>query len=382
MATGDIGEVGDTLKFEDVNAMYPSIVRVADDMCAIAYNGELNDGWLQTVEITGVGEGGVTAKASKEFDEVNCWNCKIVHITGDIFAVAYRGVDDDGWLQTVEITSAGGISLEGMASKEFDALNCDLPDIAHCAGDVYAICYEGNLAHPHINTVTINAAGGITCDAEDAEEIKDVTASENKILKIGETDKYVTLQARANEVWLQTVQIYDSGEIADVEVHELKIDDTDGTGPDLVHVTGNLFAVSYPGPGGDGFLKTVTVSDAGIISVAGMDTMEFDEADCDGSAMAAVSANVYAICYLTTYSYCWLKTVTINDDGSIDDTKIDEQQITAAATRTPKIVFLSGDIYAIAHRDDYIKGFVSAVDIETPEPPPPGAQHLMMMGVG
>ena len=79
-----------------------------------------------------------------EFDSVKGKTPRIIPISGDIYAIAYAGDGDLGWLKTVEIASDGTITDPGMDELEFDAVQGKTPSIVPVSGDIYAIAYSGN----------------------------------------------------------------------------------------------------------------------------------------------------------------------------------------------------------------------------------------------
>ena len=71
------------------------------------------DGFLKTIEIATNGQITDTAIDSLEYDITDGITSSIVHISGDVFAIAYQGNGDDGFLATVSISSG----LANIASK-------------------------------------------------------------------------------------------------------------------------------------------------------------------------------------------------------------------------------------------------------------------------
>lgn len=79
---------------------------------------------------------------------------QIVHIAGNIYAIAYMGPGDDGWLSTVSI-SDDGLTLSLASSIEFDTVDGRNPRIIHIAGNIYAIAYTGPGWHGWLKTIGI-----------------------------------------------------------------------------------------------------------------------------------------------------------------------------------------------------------------------------------
>ena len=83
----------------------------------------------------------------------------IIHISGDVYAVAYAADGDDGWLVTVTIATNGQITNSVIDTFGFDAVSGKDSSIISIADDVYAIANEGNGSDGFLVTVTIATDG-------------------------------------------------------------------------------------------------------------------------------------------------------------------------------------------------------------------------------
>ena len=59
---------------------------------------------------------------SLEFDPVKGKTPSMIHVSGDIYAIAYSGDGDHGFLKTVKITSNGQIDDTVLDTLEFDVV--------------------------------------------------------------------------------------------------------------------------------------------------------------------------------------------------------------------------------------------------------------------
>ena len=165
MAEGDIGAVIDTLEFDPVLGAFADIINISGNVYALAYLGPDLDGWLATVTIESDGQIGAAVIDTLEFDPVEGRGPRILHISGNVYAIAYEGPDGDGWLATVTIESDGQIGAAVIDTLEFDPVDCTAPYIIHISGDVYAITYSstglaGFLKTVDIGTVVLPASRG------------------------------------------------------------------------------------------------------------------------------------------------------------------------------------------------------------------------------
>ncbi|GAJ14229.1 unnamed protein product, partial [marine sediment metagenome] len=192
------------LEFDPVRGINPDTIHVDGDVYAIAYSGPDYDGFLKTVSISSDGSIGAVID-TLEFDPVLCHETDIIHVAGDVYAIAYRGPDQHGFLKTVSISSAGSIGAV-IATLEFDPFSCTNPHIIHVAGDGYAIAYQG----------------------------------------------------LGSDGWLNTVSISDDGSIGAV-IATLEFDPVYASGPHIIHMSGDVYAIAYSGPDSDGWLKTIEI---------------------------------------------------------------------------------------------------------------------------
>jgi hypothetical protein len=102
---------------------------------------------------------------SYEFDSSDGKDVKIVHVSGDIYVIAYKGTGNHGILKTVNINSTGTITAPSSVtndSYEFDGTKGEQPDIIKVDSDTYAIAYRDNAKDGILKTVTIGSDGEIT----------------------------------------------------------------------------------------------------------------------------------------------------------------------------------------------------------------------------
>jgi hypothetical protein len=223
----------DTLEYETEKGLTPKIVPVSGDVYAIAYNRsegkDKNYGTLTTVEISSSGDIADTVIDTFDFDNIKCQDPDVIAIAGDIYAIAYAGDGDDGFLKTVEILSSGNITDTPIETLEFDTLKGKTPDIVNVSGDIYAIVY---------------ASDGGGEDPDDG--------------------------------YLKTVEIDTNGQINDTVIDTLEFDPENCSTPEIIPVSGDIYAIVYAGDGDDGFLKTVEIASNGLITNTVIDTLEFD----------------------------------------------------------------------------------------------------------
>jgi hypothetical protein len=158
-ADGDIGygEI-DTINF-DYPCYEPVITNIYNDIFGIVYRGNGNDGFIKTVGIAAGGDIGNSVIDTREFADNNCYELRITHVAEDVYAVVYRGQGNDGYLKTVSIAADGDIGDALIDSFEFETSNCYEPNIINVSGGIFAIAYRGPSNDGFVKTVEISSAG-------------------------------------------------------------------------------------------------------------------------------------------------------------------------------------------------------------------------------
>ena len=79
-----------------------------------------------------------------EHNSGNATHNSMIHISGDVYAIAYEGSNNKGTIQTISITSAGGVTNSSyIASEEHDDNNGEYNQLVHLAGTKYVLFYRG-----------------------------------------------------------------------------------------------------------------------------------------------------------------------------------------------------------------------------------------------
>jgi len=352
----------DTLEFDTDEGKVPDIIQVSSDIYAIAYQ-RYSAGFLKTVEISSAGAITDAVIDTLNFDTIRGISPDIIHISGDIYAVAYMGNKDDGYLKTVEISSAGAITDTVVDTLEFDTTKGAAPDLIHVSGDIYAVAYQGDKDDGYLKTVEISSAGAITDTVVDTLEFDTTKGMVPDLIHVSGDIYAITYQGDKDDGYLKTVEISSAGAITDTVVDTLEFDTIQGMAPDLIHVSGDIYAIAYLGVNDDGYLKTVEISSAGAITDTVVDTLEFDTVQGMAPDLIHISGDIFAIAYQGDKDDGYLKTVEISSAGAITDTVIDTLEFDTASGWEPDIIHIGGDIYAVAYQGDGDDGFLKTVNI-------------------
>ena len=436
---GEIEDVViDSLEFEWLeNGLEPSIICVNNDVYAIAYTGKGGDGILKTITIENSGNipNDDLVINAHELGIFNCYESNVLHISGEIYAIAYRGLNDGGWIKTVRMADNGSITntfidtftiepgrlsrigYSGQYGNQYDDFCYHLnfthvsgniyaivyygpgwdlwvktveildtgeisflfeyyhqgdyispsgygsyPNIIHVSGDVYAIAYKGyeedggaDYWNGKLKTISIDSGNGDISNIDDYrfEGPSDDGIYDPDIILVNwdeANDGGVFAIAYENrsgkKAVLATVNISDQGIIIPSVISTLTFDYLD---PGIIHVNGSFYAIAYRGFRYDGWLKTVEIADNGSINQDIVDELEFDDLNCLDPNIIQLTGRVFAVIYEGDGHDGWLKTFRIGEDGDITDTVDDDKEFTDDRTCGPEIIHVFNDVYAIVY---------------------------------
>ena len=303
--------------------------------------------------------------STETFDAVVGMQPDLIHISGDIFAVAYQGVGVDGFVKTIEVTSAGTFVNTNVDSFEFDTSNTVHPNIIHISGNVYAIAYEGTLNDGFIKTITIDTSGNITKTAIDTLEFDLGQALNVSLFNISGNVYAVAYRGPGNDGFIKTIEIDTSGNITDVVIDTLEFDTSSTAFPEIIHISGNIYAIAYEGVDADGFIKTVEIDTSGNITDTVIDILEFDTSDGQEPQIRRVSGNIYMVVYGGLSNAGFIKTIEIDTAGNITDTVIDTLEYDTISGLEPDIIPVVGDVFASIYQGQNSDGFIKTFDVDS-----------------
>jgi len=364
VAAGDIGPVIGTGIFDATVGTTPSIVHVSGDVYAIAYRGPGADGWLRTITINSAGNITILPH-TLEFDAASGYAPRIIHVTGDIFAITYWQLTlDNGIVRTVPIDSAGNIGAV-MNTLTFDAVRGRDPDIVHVSGEVYAIAYNGAGDRGLLCTISIDNAGNIAFKATLTFDNTVGSGHTPDIIHISGDVYAIVYTDEADRGIVCTVTIDSAGNIAAAAERQY-----DGFSNDqrIVHVAGDVYAIAYTfftGVINIGRVSTVSIDDAGNIGVSVIGSFDFDVTKGINPNIIHISGNIFGIAYRGVDDDGYLITLTISEDGTTIALTGSSLEFDEVFTDFPQLIHI-GDVYAIAYTGPGVPslGYVKTIDIE------------------
>ena len=335
----------ETQKYSNLPHGYESdIIHISNDVYAIACRGDSpHPGKLDTLTISSDGKISDNVIDELTFDR-RCWNPNIVHVSDNIYAIAYTGTQEqDGFVKTVWIEADGQIGNSVNDTLEFDTSYCFEPNIIHVSGDFFAVAYRGPDNDGFLKTISIDT---------------------------------------------------NNGQIADSVIDYWEFDEDDCYNPDLLNISEGVFAVVYSGPGINpnnfGILKTFIIAPNGQIpdSNPTLYALQFDNIDCNEPDIIHVSDYNYALVYNR-------ETGSINPKGVVIELTISSNgdSVTYSGIpllyplpteihgkcQSPKIILISPRIYAVVYRSMTSQP-LQLTTIRSRDPTPPWYRGIFKFG--
>ncbi|MBN2602607.1 MAG: type IV pilin [Candidatus Thermoplasmatota archaeon] len=354
----------------------PDVIHIDGEIYAIVFRGLYNDGYLRTITISDTGEINDTIIDTFEFETDSCFEPKIIHVGGDIFAIVYSGPGDDGYVKTVEIDDYGNITGNVIDYLEFDTSYCVHPEIVHVFSSIYAIAYTGPGNDGFVTTVEINADGSISDTIIKSFEFETSYCITPYMLHINSDFYAIAHRGPSDDGFLKTIEIATDGQISDIlfataeTTSKLEFDTSKCTFPKIIHIENDVYAICYSGDSEDGWIKTVRISGGGLISTSIIDSYEFETSYAYPSDIVNVDTDIYAIVYRGPGYDGYIKTIRIGPAGDIIDWVDDALEFETSDTYEPDMIQINGTIFAVAYgKDSVYDGYVKTIKITPKETP-------------
>jgi hypothetical protein len=354
----------DSLEFDVEDGKQPNIINIFENIYAIAYTGKDDDGFIKTIEISNLGNISETIIDSFEFDVEKGGEPDIINISGDIYAVAYRGKDDDGFIKTIEISQIGYINNTVIDAFEYDTVKAYEPAIINISQNFYAIAYKGDGDDGWLKTIEININGIINNTVIDSAEFDIDKGKEPCIINVIGDTYAIAIRGDGDDGWLKTLEINQNGNIISPIIESFEFDVNKCIEPKIIKISSDKYGIIYEGDGDTGILKTIEINTDGVITDNVIDTLIYDTEKGNSPDIIHINNNKYGIVYQGDHDYGMLKTIEIISNGEISDTIIDTLEFDTNKGLEPEIIHVTGDIYAIAYKGDGDDGWVKTIEIK------------------
>ncbi len=236
-------------------------------------------GYLGTINITNTGEIIENESTSSSYldlfnFESSCRTPKIIQVSAinGIIAIVYTkpSTGNQLYIKTVQIFNDGRINKTAINTRVLDAGLSSQPDIIHRTNNVYAIVYSLTAANTGV-LISLNISNvGVISPVNKKLNFTDIMMEPEIIKVVDSFNNYVIVyNCVGDDGGLRTVKITNTGILSDISFH-VWFDDDDGGSPEIIHVHDDIYALVYAGPilRQNGILKTIEITPAGDITLS------------------------------------------------------------------------------------------------------------------
>jgi len=287
------------------------IVKISTGVCAIVYSMAGTHGKVETIAIDSDGLIDNTPIDDLEFETTWCTKPKIIHVVGIYYAISYADADGDGKLVTVSISDAGEISNTIIDFFVYDTVFAAITNIIKLSDDLVAITLTDTDTDGLIYTIGIDAVGLIAEPVKDRVEFETDFAQRINLVQLGDACVAIVYQGPGADGWMKTFAIDAAGLITEPAEDSEEFDEGYADWPHIIHISGNVYAIIYEGVAERGWIRTFTIALDGQITDTPIDEFVFDAADGLKSHVLHISGDVYVITYTNDAGIGLMKTVDI-----------------------------------------------------------------------
>lgn len=381
MSTGDIGALLDTHTYDAVKGRAASLIQISSDLHCVVYQGPDNHGWSRSINITSLGIISEPPSNTLEFNTVGASSTYSSLRTPNVDCIVYGDNLLNGQLEAIIVASNGTISQHAAHRSKFADTNCVAFDIIHISGSVIAIVYRSNIYDLRVSTWTISDTGQVSAAYIQDFLVEDISILWPQIAHVGGNVYVVTYQLGDGTGHARTINITAAGAISFTASPEVEIENTWMANASLIKMKPGVFLTAHSVQNGDGWSAVFEVSDAGVISVPTNNLYEWDTSNGERPWAIRISDEVFAVVYQGKDDDGYLKTVKCEVASAATWSTVGALEFQTSDITRPAINHRGGNTYIITYTNIADLGVMKTYAIEGP-PLPAVAQHLMIMGVG
>lgn len=365
---GGIGAIIATTQVITGMVSYHDILPVSGSVYLLAYVDSLNDGWVATVTISDAGAVSAVVDSLEFADAITMGGVKLIHIAGDIYAVAYGdSINTNGIIATFTCTNAGAIGAAIISSGNFETSRIeDNLDIIRISGNVYAVVY-GLFVFPnqddgYVTTISIDIDGTVGA-VIDTLKFEDTYCRDPNIVRVGTSDYYaIAYEASGDDGWVVTVNIDSAGTIPATITDSLEFDTSAINFPKIFHIDGDYYGVCYGSSGDFGAIATMTISSAGVIPATITDKGYWELTDGDYPDITRLTTDYFGVVYKGVDSDGFVATISVSNTGNVSIQRDVYEFLPNSSTLYPKIIHIAGIVYALFYQNAG-NGYIKTINI-------------------
>jgi hypothetical protein len=278
-----------------------------------------SDGWVYTIQVDNVGK--ITRVDSYQYDTSDGICPSLCYVSGDIYAISYRDVASGKVVAvTISVDNANGAITKARIDNMSFSRDGNLTNFIHVNGNIYAVAYSNAVnTSGFIETCYINPNTGRFGTKRNDSVMFDSSCEYPKMVMLdSDTVAIVYTKIMPNcDGWLCTYNITSTGDITNTPADTWKFATVNIFYPFICHISGNVYAIAYEDTSYHGQVKTCTITTKGMITESWNGTLEFDTADCAYPYVYNLKGDVYTISYQGTDGDGFIKTMNITSAGVI-----------------------------------------------------------------
>ena len=252
-----------SLEHETEMGRHNSIVQIDSDTYALAYSDENEKGWIATFTITSNGSSITEIISLKHNNNQGLYN-SLVQVDSDTYLLAYTGPDNDGFISSFTISS-DGTSITEIVQLEHQTSHAEHNSLVQVDSDTYALAYSGPDDDGFITTFAVASDGSSITEVATIEH-NTSDASFNSLIQV-DSDTYVLAYSGTGEDGFIATFTISSNGAAITEVDEIEHDTEKGRYNSVAQVDSDTYALAYAGLNSDGFIKTFNIQSDGTLPV-------------------------------------------------------------------------------------------------------------------
>ncbi len=403
--------------YNQYGCINPNMINIKGDIYAIVSSNETSPypGYLITVNISSGGtivSNDTTCIVDLLKFTTSSRTPKIIQISAlmNVYAIVYTMPNsvpvNKLFLTTVKIYDNGTINKIPINTRQLTTYTSSSPDIIQIKGSAngYAIVYGVNATN-YGRVLSVNVSGlGVISPVNKIYILRNETNQETimidpEIITLDGTvnDYVVVYNCVGDDGGLRTLQITAAGVITNVS-REMKFDEDDGGQPEIIHVYGQTYAITFAGPAGriSEVIKTVRIRSNGLVTnkpgnlrLAFINSTIFllNAPGCivRSPRILAVdpSNQTFAISYgleVAGTIYGKIQTLQLKKDGQLDHL-IDSLTFESYYASMPDFIQISGNVYGVVYQSDVSDGILKTIRIN-PDGSIPSTPVLSMHELG
>jgi hypothetical protein len=293
----------------------------------------------------------------------------VIHVANNVYAIVYRDQQEEGILKSVSVYPDGTI-IGNIHNNSLEfSKKCYWPKIIHISDEAYLIAYSQSDTNPknvYLKTVkmldngtTVGVLGEFTFEQKEVDDYQ--------LLKIDDNLSVIVYRNVDGQGFVRTIRTTNNCSIINTSLINgiLNFENNSCNEPSITYISNDTYAITYRGDNDRGYLKTISITDDGEIYNKSLDVLIFEVLDESfESQIINVVNNTYAIVYRDNSDKGYITTVEIMDNGTINKIILDSIVFESDYCLLPDITHMKEDIFLVAYEYLQKDGYVIVAQIQ------------------